>query len=274
MARDSSSAPPLLSLSLSPSLLVATAEAPRTLCAAQRRSPAWRHGAPSNADGRGRVRAPAPPRRVVVLDADINDAALLERHLSVVPFTHVLRLAAQAALLSASFFPTFVLRSFLRSGSWGGKWRRGGWCGKAGSDLMRRRNGTGGPHRVRASVAGVSQKEKPQGITTGPARSGRFPVRFLWRVTASARFVLGGVDGRESPPRLPRHKSFIARSGMGRWRGSTPVWRLERGLKQKVMAEVRREGICDLWLHASVIGGSQRIKGLSGGSCAEGDLQE
>ena len=36
-------------------------------------------------------------------------------------------------------------------------------------------------------------------------------VRFLWRVTASARFVLGGVDGRESPPRLPRHKSFIAR---------------------------------------------------------------
>jgi len=105
-------------------------------------------------------------------------------------------------------------------------------------------------------------------------------------------------------------------SGMGRWRGSTPVWRLEWGFKQKVctvlwpwmsgccrhtkvirtqsvgimrfgmwsctpcvcnlgyerlssspfaiffnvllplsflqvMAEVRREGICDLWLHAS-----------------------
>ncbi|CAD6204681.1 unnamed protein product [Miscanthus lutarioriparius] len=31
---------------------------------------------------------------VVVLDTDINDAALLERLLSVVPFTHMLHLAA------------------------------------------------------------------------------------------------------------------------------------------------------------------------------------
>ncbi|CAD6340363.1 unnamed protein product [Miscanthus lutarioriparius] len=130
--------------------------------------------------------------------------------------------------------------------------RRGG-PGSGGP--MRRRNGTGGPHRAQASVAGVSWKEKPQGIRTGPARSGRFQVANGSLVTIVSQ---------------PQQWC----SGMGRWRGSTPVWRLEWGFKQKVMAEVRREGICDLWLHASVIGGSQRIKGLSGGSCGEGDRQE
>jgi len=55
-----------LSFSLSPSLLVAATEAPRTLCVAQRRSPARRHGAPSNAGVRGRVRAPGLARPCLV----------------------------------------------------------------------------------------------------------------------------------------------------------------------------------------------------------------
>ena len=65
--------------------------------------------------------------------------------------------------------------------------RRGG---PGSSGPMRRRNGTGGPHRARASVTGVSRKEKPQGIRTGPARSGRFQVRVLSSLHPFPAFVL------------------------------------------------------------------------------------
>jgi UDP-glucuronate 4-epimerase len=50
-------------------------------------------------------------RGVVVLDADINDAALLERLLSAVPFTHVLHLAAQAGVRHAMRAPQAYVAS-------------------------------------------------------------------------------------------------------------------------------------------------------------------
>ena len=65
--------------------------------------------------------------------------------------------------------------------------RRGG-PGSGGP--MRRHTGTGGPHRAQASVAGVSWKEKPQGIRTGPARFGRFQVRALSSLHPFPTFVL------------------------------------------------------------------------------------
>jgi UDP-glucuronate 4-epimerase len=50
-------------------------------------------------------------RGVVVLDADINDAALLERLFSAVPFTHVLHLAAQAGVRHAMRAPQAYVAS-------------------------------------------------------------------------------------------------------------------------------------------------------------------
>ncbi|TVU04946.1 hypothetical protein EJB05_48091, partial [Eragrostis curvula] len=51
------------------------------------------------------------PHNVVVLDADINDSALLERLFSTIPFTHVLHLAAQAGVRHAMRAPQAYVSS-------------------------------------------------------------------------------------------------------------------------------------------------------------------